>query len=103
RSMVMVASKAEAIVRSAHSMPFGAEVQERGVRFRLWAPAARRVELVLADAGDRMLEMPALGQGWFELTTEAAAAGARYRYRINGELLVPDPASRFNPEDVEGP
>src|SRR5690606_21659937 len=31
-----------------------------------------------------------------------AAAGSRYRYRIDGRLLVPDPASRFNPDDVHG-
>ena len=29
--------------------------------------------------------------------------GSRYRFRIDGELEVPDPASRFNPEDVHGP
>jgi malto-oligosyltrehalose trehalohydrolase len=40
--------------------------------------------------------------GWGELTVEAPA-GARYGYRINGDLLVPDPASRFNPDDVHGP
>src|SRR5579872_6769263 len=84
-------------------MPFGAELRDDGVRFRLWAPAAQRVELVLADAGARALDMPGCGGGWFELVTNAARAGSRYRYRINGELLVPDPASRFNPEDVQGP
>src|SRR5579872_3633205 len=83
-------------------MPFGAELREDGVRFRLWAPAAQRVELVLADAGDAWA-MPGCGGGWFELVTDAARAGSRYRYRIDGELLVPDPASRFNPQDVDGP
>jgi maltooligosyltrehalose trehalohydrolase len=84
-------------------MPFGAELHDDGVRFRLWAPAARRVELVLAGPGDRTLAMPARDGGWFELSTDAAQANSRYRYRINGELLVPDPASRCNPEDVDGP
>jgi maltooligosyltrehalose trehalohydrolase len=84
-------------------MPFGAEVKNEGVRFRLWAPAAQRVELALADADARCIDMPACGGGWFELTTAAARAGSRYRFRIDGALLVPDPASRFNPEDVDGP
>ena len=37
--------------------------------------------------------------GWGELTVEAPA-GTRYHYRIDGDLRVPDPASRYNPEDV---
>src|SRR5205814_3657258 len=41
--------------------------------------------------------------GWFELIDAKAKAGTRYGYRIDGETLVPDPASRFQPEDVGGP
>jgi maltooligosyltrehalose trehalohydrolase len=37
----------------------------------------------------------------FALTTEAGA-GARYRYRVDGWQEVPDPASRYQPEDVHG-
>ncbi|TLZ17085.1 MAG: hypothetical protein E6K30_10155, partial [Gammaproteobacteria bacterium] len=34
------------LVRRRHHMPFGAELTAGGqVRFRLWAPAARRVEV----------------------------------------------------------
>jgi maltooligosyltrehalose trehalohydrolase len=84
-------------------MPFGAQLlDDRHTRFRLWAPSARVVELVLLDgAAARTLEMSDTGDGWRELTVEAQA-GARYRYRINHELDVPDPASRHNPEDVHG-
>jgi maltooligosyltrehalose trehalohydrolase len=88
-------------------MPYGAEITPaRAVRFRLWAPGARRVELALYDAhgaGARYLDMPACGEGWLELTTDAAAPGTLYRYRIDGQVEVPDPASRFNPDDVSGP
>jgi maltooligosyltrehalose trehalohydrolase len=38
--------------------------------------------------------------GWFELVTARAAPGARYRYWIDHGAKVPDPASRFQPEDV---
>jgi maltooligosyltrehalose trehalohydrolase len=41
-------------------------------------------------------------RGVFSLTAEAAS-GARYRYRIDGDQEVPDPASRYQPEDVHGP
>ena len=32
---------------------FGAELQESGVTFRLWAPAAKRVEVMLDRRGHR--------------------------------------------------
>jgi maltooligosyltrehalose trehalohydrolase len=80
--------------------PFGATVlAEGGVRFRLWAPAARTVELVIGGRARRMQ-----GQGgWYELVDHDAGAGTLYQYRINGSQLVPDPASRFQPQDVDGP
>jgi maltooligosyltrehalose trehalohydrolase len=85
-----------------HRMPFGAEPTSDGrVRFRLWAPSARSVELMLADAP--AVAMPAVGDGWYELVTSQAGVGSRYRYRIDGHLQVPDPASRCNAEDVTGP
>lgn len=91
--------------RRAHHMPFGAEITTQGrVRFRLWAPAAKRVDLVLQEAGGReMLPMAAIEAGWFSLETDRARAGTRYKFRIDDRLEVPDPASRANPEDVHGP
>jgi malto-oligosyltrehalose trehalohydrolase len=95
----------EPAVRRRHHMPFGAELTAAGtVRFRLWAPAAREVELVLDGAGaPQATRMQPLPQGWFGLETHAAGAGSRYRYRIDGGHVVPDPASRYNPEGVHGP
>ncbi len=89
-------------MRRAHSMPFGAEVQGNGrTRFRLWAPSAREVDLELESTGERWAMAP-VGEGWFERTAPAPP-GSRYRLRIDGGLAVPDPASRFNPDDVHGP
>jgi malto-oligosyltrehalose trehalohydrolase len=42
-------------------------------------------------------------EGWYELVTDAATAGALYQFRINDTQVVPDPASRFQPRDVHGP
>jgi maltooligosyltrehalose trehalohydrolase len=81
-------------------MPFGAEFTGQGTRFTLWAPAATRVELCLHGSAPRVMESPR--PGWFELFVEAAA-GNRYRFRIDGGIEVPDPASRFQPEGVHGP
>ena len=92
--------------RRRHEMAFGAQVlPDARVRFRLWAPAARRVDLVLPStaAPERALPLAGSGDGWLELTTDQAHAGSRYRFSIDGELLVPDPASRRNPQGVHGP
>ena len=67
---------------------------------RLWAPTAREVALVL---GEKPHAMPAAESGWRRLTVPEARAGDRYRYRIDGGLMVPDPASRFQPDDITGP
>jgi malto-oligosyltrehalose trehalohydrolase len=86
-------------------MPFGSEVQADGrVRFRLWAPGAEQVELLLPELGPgATLAMAAEDNGWFGIVTELAAAGTHYAYRINASHDVPDPASRFQPRDVHGP
>src|SRR5215831_4346572 len=89
---------------SNHCMPFGAEVQPDGsVRFRIWAPAAKNVALSLESAETAAIPLAPTGQGWFELTTSQARAGLLYRFEIDGKTLVPDPASRFQPQDVHGP
>ena len=41
--------------------------------------------------------------GWFVVDVSGAKAGTRYKFRIDDEIDVPDPASCFQPEDVFGP
>jgi malto-oligosyltrehalose trehalohydrolase len=79
---------------------FGAQLTADGVLFRLWAPAAGSVDIVLAD---RVHPLQHAGGGWFTGEVEGAGAGTRYRMRIDGKLDVPDPASAFQPDDVAGP
>lgn len=95
----------------SHDMPYGAQFTEQGVRFRLWAPGCEQVALCVAQHNmarqeqarhELVLPMDACGDGWFELNTSRASAGARYRFEVNDGLRVPDPASRFNPDDVHG-
>jgi malto-oligosyltrehalose trehalohydrolase len=81
------------------NMHFGPELQSDGVTFRLWAPAAKRVELI----AERAHPMQRLADGCYEATLPGAQAGLLYKYRIDGELEVPDPASHFQPQDVSGP
>ncbi len=90
-------------LRRFHNMPFGAECRKDGsVRFRLWAPAAQRVELCI-DGASAGADMGRPDNGWFEFTTSGGGPGALYSYRIDGGQQVPDPASRFQPKDIHGP
>ncbi len=84
-------------MRRVHAMPFGAAITDEGVRFALWAPSAKNVSLLLDGAEH---PMPDLGSGWRQLSVPDALAGQRYAFRIDGGLVVPDPAARFQPEDV---
>ncbi len=77
---------------------FGPRIEEGGVTFRIWAPAAHKVELMLD--GPRPMERH---EDWFELKVKDAGAGTHYRFRIDDELEIADPGSHFQPEDVAGP
>jgi maltooligosyltrehalose trehalohydrolase len=78
----------------------GPRRERDGVTFRLWAPGARRVDLL---EGGAQRAMQAQADGWYALTAPAAGPGTLYQFRIDGELDVPDPASGFQPRDVHGP
>ncbi|TPQ33436.1 malto-oligosyltrehalose trehalohydrolase [Bradyrhizobium guangdongense] len=78
---------------------FGARPTREGVSFRLWAPAARRVDLL----HDGVRAMQRRDDGWYVADIPGLKAGARYKFRIDDELDVPDPASAFQPDDVFGP
>ena len=68
-------------------------------RFRFWAPALRRVDLLIE--GREPVRMSRLENGWFETTT-VCEAGAAYRYKVDEELEVADPAARAMRGDVFG-
>jgi maltooligosyltrehalose trehalohydrolase len=79
---------------------FGARLTIEGTTFRLWAPAAQRVDLLLEQ---QRHPLTSCKHGWFETDVPGVTAGTRYKFRINDEIDVPDPASAFQPDDVFGP
>jgi maltooligosyltrehalose trehalohydrolase len=85
--------------------PIGAEVDERGTSFRVWAPHARQLVLMIESPSPRALAMEPEAGGYFALHVPDVAAGARYRLRIDrsGEAAFADPASRFQPDGPFGP
>ena len=80
----------------------GAELQKGGgAHVRVWAPACKRVELVVPRGGagnDRALTMEREPDGHFNVVDPDARAGGRYWFRLDGERLRPDPASRWQPD-----
>lgn len=84
-------------------LPVGAEpLAAGGTHFRVWAPRRRQVAVVLENGGSFPLE-PEI-QGYFAGLVPAAQAGTRYRFRLDeDERLMPDPASRYQPEGPHGP
>lgn len=68
-------------------------------RFALWAPDAEYVSVEIENGPSQAL-LPQ-EDGWFVLETRCSA-GSHYRYKINHELDVPDPASRAQVGDVHG-
>ncbi len=81
--------------------PFGPVLLPGGqVQFRFWAPAHGKIGLAIE--GEPVQAMRPVAEGWHELT-RPAAAGTLYRFVLPDGTRVPDPASRFQPQDVDGP
>jgi maltooligosyltrehalose trehalohydrolase len=89
---------------AAKQQMFGATPAPGGVRFRVWAPAAAGMTLVIHDgAAAGTYPLPYCESGQFARIVDGAAAGDRYTYRIDNGVERPDPASRFQPDGVHGP
>ncbi|CAI2797578.1 malto-oligosyltrehalose trehalohydrolase [Pseudomonas fluorescens group sp.] len=87
-------------LRTLETWPHGAIMLDaQHTRFALWAPDAFYVSVELENG--KSVAMLPQAEGWFE-TEIACPAGTRYRFNIDGEMDVPDPASRAQASDVHG-
>ncbi len=82
----------------------GAWLVEGGVRFRVWAPRAKSVEVLVEGAGGARPPVGLVPEGpaHFAGVVPGARPGDRYRYRVDGEGPWPDPASRAQSDGVHG-
>lgn len=78
----------------AHSM------DATSARFALWAPDARNVSVEIQ--GQPAVTLLPEHDGWFA-GIAPCTPGDRYFFKIDDELKVADPASRYQPEGVHGP
>ncbi|MGF9563475.1 malto-oligosyltrehalose trehalohydrolase [Neorhizobium sp. BT27B] len=80
---------------------WGAEYVAAGeVRFRLWAPGQKEVQLRLNGEDTAM---SASQDGWFEILATGVEPGAEYQFVLDDGLAIADPASRAQKGDVHGP
>ena len=87
--------------------PIGAEVMgENQTHFRVWAPKARELDVVVEHGRNSKRTFYALSpeqDGYYSGALDVGG-GTRYLFRVNGgENFYPDPASRFQPEGPHGP
>ena len=88
--------------REAWRLQLGATVCDEGVRFCVWAPKRERVDVWLEDV-EEAVALHKDERGHFSGLLPEAEAGIRYRYRLDGDGLYPDPCSRYQPEGPHGP
>jgi maltooligosyltrehalose trehalohydrolase len=71
--------------------------------FLVWAPSASRVEVRLFDDPERIVRLIPEAHGYHQGTVENVKPDALYTYRLDNSKERPDPASRFQPQGVQGP
>src|SRR5512146_5857 len=80
----------------------GAEVHGDGVHFRVWAPSARHVTLLLHESNERV-SLDSETDGYWSGFVADLRPGMQYSYLLAERGPFPDPASRFQPEGPHGP
>lgn len=87
--------------------PVGAEIlPDGGVHFRVWAPDHSVVNLLVTNGEEdyECLRMNRDAMDYFSIYLPEAGHGALYKFQVDDmDLLLPDPASRYQPEGPHGP
>ncbi len=82
-------------------LTFAPDIKDQSVLFRFWAPLHKNI--VLKVDSFEPIEMQAAEDGWHYCDVVGAAKGSLYKFALPDGAEVPDPASRFQPQDVHGP
>ncbi|MGQ9927847.1 MAG: malto-oligosyltrehalose trehalohydrolase [Chloroflexaceae bacterium] len=84
-------------------LPIGAQPDAQGTRFRVWAPRARQVQVLIEQQeGRQRFDLIAEGNGYFAGHVAGTGSGTRYWYSVDGGPPRPDPASRSQPDGPHG-
>ena len=88
-----------------HSTCGAVMLDDGTIHWRVWAPEAESVQLVLVAEDDSRSELPMERElsGYFVQHLDDTGEGQRYGFRLNDGPLLPDPASRWQPDGVHRP
>ena len=67
----------------------------------LWAPKAKEVKVKLQDS-EGQFDLKKADKGYWHLKTDGIKPGDRYKFLVDNQKELPDPASVFQPEGVHG-
>jgi len=67
--------------------------------FTVWAPQRHQMEVIFKERGHVMNRDEG---GYWSVTLDNVRPGDRYLYRLDNEMIFPDPASRWQPDGVHG-
>ena len=77
-------------------------MRDGGVEFTVWAPEHDEVEVVLPGPEEIRVPMAATARGYHLAFVDGIGAGVRYRFALDADHVLPDPASRSQPDGVHG-
>lgn len=84
--------------------PVGAHLKENeDCEFTVWAPFRKQVSLAVIAPEPAEYPMTRGENGYWHYTLSHTPAGLQYLYKLDQDLLRPDPASRYQPGGVHGP
>jgi maltooligosyltrehalose trehalohydrolase len=89
----------------ANIYPFAGAALQPGdtCKFSVWAPFRKQVALSVIQPQPQVYPMQKDDKGYWHTTIENAAPGLQYKYILDEDAALPDPASRWQPEGVHGP
>lgn len=80
----------------------GAVRQGHKTSFTVWAPLKKKMQLHLLQPEDKVMDMQAVGEGYWQTIVEDLPEDVCYYFRPDGKKDFPDPASFYQPEGVHG-
>jgi malto-oligosyltrehalose trehalohydrolase len=93
--------KTQSAAMSEDPPAHGPEFLSGEVKFRVWAPAQPQMRLEVAGHSSLNVMKPCDG-GWHELKISQPPSGIRYAFVLADGTRVPDPASHFQPDQLDG-
>lgn len=81
----------------------GAGFKDGQCTFTVWAPLRKQVGVQLQEAPSVIHPLIPDERGYWSITLNSLRNGDGYLFQLDNDTLLPDPASRWQPEGVHGP